>query len=384
MHGIERRADRRGRAALMPREETDTARLREAQGLRRARFEFAVRVGIVAAAAIAVVLAVLLVDLVLLLFAAALFALLLRQVADPLARLLRCPPELAVVVSFLGLFGGGAGLLFAFGRDIAAQLALLRDTLPEARHRLVELTQAAGLDRAQIEALARTAGGHAEALLFSGRLGDALYLAGGVALAIVLGLYLAAQPRLYKRGAYRLLPARHHPPLDRAIAAVSEDLRYWMLGQLVTMVFIGVMTGAGAWLLGLPAPFALGLIAGLLEFVPYLGPLLTVIPAVLLGLTVDLETAVLALVWLITVQQVEGYLVTPLVQRQAVAFPPAVSLLAMTAGGLLFGTMGVVLAIPFAVAARSMGRSAIDARPQLRRDMAATFAPHRAQPTEEL
>lgn len=311
--------------------------------------EFAARLVMVFGALLTLGTIYILRDLLLLVFAAILVAVLLDVLASPIARVMRCPRELAAVLGFLCVAALVTVLAIGFGREITGQLALLGEKLPEAQSEILALAQSAGVGIEQLDSLWAEARSHAGAAMFDGPLGNALTATGGMLLAIIVGIYLAAQPDLYTRGVYRLIPARHHKFARKLAASISDGLKHWMLGQLVVMTFIGVMTGLGAWLLGLPAPFALGLIAGLLEFMPYLGPILTVIPAVLLGITVDLETAVLAFIWLVIVQQIEGYFITPVVQRKAVSLPPAISILAMAVGGVLFGVLGVVLAIPLAV-----------------------------------
>jgi predicted PurR-regulated permease PerM len=105
----------------------------------------------------------------------------------------------------------------------------------------------------------------------------------------------------------------------------------------------------GLWLVGVPSPIALGVIAGLLDFVPFFGPIVAAIPGVLLGFQDSPQTALYAALVYLAVQQLEGNVLQPLAQRWAVHIPPASSLLAVVAFGLLFGIVGILFAVPLAV-----------------------------------
>ncbi|QOW19576.1 AI-2E family transporter [Lysobacter ciconiae] len=115
------------------------------------------------------------------------------------------------------------------------------------------------------------------------------------------------------------------------------------------MVVVGVLTGLGLWLLGVPVAFGLGIITALLDFVPIAGPVLAAIPAVLLGFTVSPQVGLGALALFIVIQQVESHVLQPLIQQRAVDLPPALLLISLFAIGALFGLAGVVLAAPLTV-----------------------------------
>jgi predicted PurR-regulated permease PerM len=115
------------------------------------------------------------------------------------------------------------------------------------------------------------------------------------------------------------------------------------------MVVVGLMTGIGLWWLGLPSAFVLGLLAGLLEFIPFIGPILSMVPAILLALAVSPDMAFYVLLLYLAVQQFEGNVLTPVVQQYAVDLPGVILLFSLIAFGLIFGTLGVILAAPLAV-----------------------------------
>jgi predicted PurR-regulated permease PerM len=187
------------------------------------------------------------------------------------------------------------------------------------------------------------------ALKLLGAAMSTLGAAANMLLVLVLGIYLAADPGLYRRGVLRLVPSRHRTLASNVLNAAAVALRKWLGGQLVAMLLVGVLTGLGLALLGVPLAFSLAVIAALLEFVPFIGPIVAAIPAVLIAFAHDPSTALYVAVLYLAVQQVEGYVLMPLVQRWAVALPPALSALTVVAFGVLFGLPGVLFAVPLTV-----------------------------------
>lgn len=178
----------------------------------------------------------------------------------------------------------------------------------------------------------------------------------GLFVTVFSGLYLSIGPEVYLSGLTRLFPPRSRPRIRRALNAVAADLRLWILGTAINMVVIGAATTLGVWLLGLPAPLALGLIAGLLEFIPIYGPILSAIPAVLLALLVSPGDALWVVVLYTGIQQVESNVLAPLVMRSAVRLPPALTLLFGALMAVLFGFLGLLLAVPILTAALALIR----------------------------
>lgn len=171
----------------------------------------------------------------------------------------------------------------------------------------------------------------------------------GVILVTIAGVFLALQPETYRRGAVKLFPPTQHERVGETMTYMGRSLRYWLIGQLIAMAIVGLLVGLGTWAIGLPAPFALGLFAALVEFVPVVGPIVGAAPAVLLafgeGGTMVLWTVLL----FVAIQQVESNMISPLVQERMVDLPPAALLLAVLVFGGVFGILGVIFAAPLAV-----------------------------------
>jgi predicted PurR-regulated permease PerM len=167
---------------------------------------------------------------------------------------------------------------------------------------------------------------------------------------VVGGAFLAGEPELYRRGLVKLVPGeRARERLGDTLDTTGRALRRWLLGQLLSMTIVGVLTGLGLWLIGVPAPLALALLTFLAEFVPLIGPVVAAVPALLLGLAQGWGTAVLLLY--LAVQQVESNMITPLVQRKVVELPPALTLFGVVALGVVLGPLGLILGAPLLVVA---------------------------------
>ena len=163
------------------------------------------------------------------------------------------------------------------------------------------------------------------------------------------GIFLAAQPQFYRTGAIKLIPAARRGLVSEAMDESETALRMWLKGQLIAMIVVGTMTWVGLWLIGVPSALVLGLLAGLLEFIPFAGPIIAAIPGVLLALAQSNDLALWAIAVYFVVQQSEAYLIQPLIQQYAVDLPAVVLLFSLLAFGMLFGTIGIVLAAPLTV-----------------------------------
>lgn len=316
------------------------------RGLTRGLPRFAVRV-LAAAALLALIwLAWHLHDVLLLLFAAVLIAVILHAAAGALRRILPLPEGAALALAGLLILAFAAFAGAIFGREVSRQITNLGNVLPGA---LDDFTAWIGAERMEVlrDRLAPSgttiAGWAEQAFAISTGVLSAL------ALAIVGGVYLAANPTLYRRGTLRLLPRGARPAVEDFFQHSGHALKRWLLARLLAMLVIGGITYAGLMLIGVPSALALGLIAGILEFIPFAGPILAAVPALLLALTLGQEAFYLTAGLYLVVQQIEGNLVTPLFLKQAVDLPPAVTLFSLFIFGAIFGIVGVILAGPLTV-----------------------------------
>lgn len=286
-------------------------------------------------------------DVILIGFGAIVFATLLWLGAEPFMRWLRLGEGVSLLISGLLILVVIAAIGVLFGTRAGNEL---QDVVQRVN------SGAAGL-RSILEgsALGTFIAGHVTGPDFS--LASVLTrfltvsssLIVGVTVSLVAGIYLAAQPRLYRDGLVLLFPPSSHARVVKRVGAIAAALRLWLIGQIIQMVLIGTLATAVLWMLGVPSPLALGLMAGLGEFVPYLGPIIAAIPAILVAVTKSWDTALWTAAAYLAINQVEGHLIIPLIQRRLVFIPPVVIVLGIVAFTTLFGPAAAVFATPMTV-----------------------------------
>jgi predicted PurR-regulated permease PerM len=169
---------------------------------------------------------------------------------------------------------------------------------------------------------------------------------GYAVIALFAAIYLAAQPNRYRRLCLRLVPPYYRLIAEHLFEISGDVLQRWLVGQLVVMLTIGVLTGLGLWAMGIEAAAALGLMGGLLCFIPFVGAVLAAIPATLVALTQGPIYAASVVLMYVCVHFVEGNFITPMVQAEATSFPPVLAIFSTVAFSLLLGPVGVLLAAP--------------------------------------
>lgn len=311
---------------------------------------FAQRLALVAAAAIVLLLLWRLADVLILAFGGVVLATALRALARALERRLSVPDRASTALATLLVIGVLAGLGWVLGDALADQLAALRERLPQAAQALQRWLARTAIGRQLIDAV-HTLWSEVPGAQLAAAAGLTLGAAGSALLLAVVGVYLAADPRLYRRGLLRLAPPAQRARLQAALDDAGHALGRWLLGQGLSMVFLGVATTLGLWLLEAPLALALGLITALFAFVPFFGALAAGLLAVLLAFTEGPRLALYVALMFIAVQQIEEIVVLPLVHRWTVALPPVLGVIAALVFGHLFGLLGVVFATPAMVVA---------------------------------
>jgi predicted PurR-regulated permease PerM len=290
-------------------------------------------------------------NVVLLSFAAIIAAALLRGLAEPVVRSTRLSSRLAIVVVIVALAALMLAALWLTGQPMLQQLQELRNTVPRAWATVLSWLQAQPFGPHLLNWLDSAGDLKVPWDRVAGVASAATTALADTFLVLLLGVYLAFDPRLYRDGFLHLVPTARRVEVGAALSASGDALRRWMLGQGVTMVIVCSTVGVGLALLGSPLAAAMGFIAGLLEFVPFFGAIAWALLGTLLAFAQGPTQALHVAIFFLVVQQLEGNLVIPMVQRWAVQLPPVLSLLAVVVFGTLFGVEGVILGTPLMVVA---------------------------------
>ena len=169
---------------------------------------------------------------------------------------------------------------------------------------------------------------------------------GGMILVLFVAIYVAAEPKLYHAGLMHLFPHRSRERAGEVLSEVAVMLRRWLVTQLVAMVVIGAVTTVVLLLLGVRGAVALGILAGLLEFVPYVGPIIAAVPAIAMGFLSGPEVALSVAIAYTLIQQAENHLLMPLLMKKGLDLPPVVTIIAQALMGVVFGFLGLLVAMP--------------------------------------
>lgn len=325
-------------------------------------------------------------QLVLTTFLGVLFGLAVSSGVDRLARfrIPRGAGAAIVVVAFIGvLVGFGAWV----APTIRSQLVELRQRLPESLDRLQNwVDQHNGGLISTILSPAKTAAKRDSSAASSGRAADTtravrsdstdtfslrdrigqqlsgatryffpflsstLAALAGLLIIIFLSIYIGAEPELYHQGLMELFPRRTRRRAGEVLSAMAGVLRRWLVTQLIAMVVIGAGTTIVLIALRVKAPFALGILAGLLEFIPTVGPILSAVPAVAMGFLDSPEKALYVAVAFWGIQFAENHLLIPLLMKGGIDVPPALTILSQALMVLLFGFLGLMCAVPLLAA----------------------------------
>lgn len=288
-------------------------------------------------------------EVLLMLFGAVVVASIVRAIADPISRWTRLPNGIAVGIAALIMFGAIGGIGWLIGGIFSEQFGMLAKTLPQAIDKLQAWVAQLGLFEQLQNWRAAISSGSGILSTVSSFATSATNAIANILIVIFGGIFLAAEPKFYRVGMIKLIPPDKRGTVTEAVLEAERALRLWLKGQLIAMVVIGVMTGAALWLLGVESWLVLGILAGLLEFIPFAGPILSAVPAVLIALAQSTDLALYVVLAYVVVQHAEAYLIQPVIQRYAVDLPAVILLFSLLAFGVLFGTIGVVLAAPLAV-----------------------------------
>ena len=307
-----------------------------------------------------------------LIFAGMLLGVALNALTAMLGRIVKLPHPLRLTIVCLVLATLLSGVVFLGGATIAQQATALSDTIKGQLVGVKAFLERNGIDTSYFElgnssatpasstsatpspapthnlpsagALA-SSGGAIVSQTFKLLLGT-LSAVGNFFIVLFLGLTFAAQPGVYRSGLLFMVPARHRARATVIVDRIGETLERWLIAQIVTMFAVFVVTAIGLALLGIPGSFILGIQAGLLTFIPTIGALIGGLIVVLASLASGWVAAASAFVLFLGVHALESYVLTPILQRQALDIPPATLFAFQILLGVVFGIWGIALALP--------------------------------------
>ena len=307
---------------------------------------FAGYAAIAVAAALVPVLVWLLTDTLIMAFGAVLLAALLHLASEPLQRWTPLPLWASLLIAAAAIIAIVALAGWVFGSHISAELA---DVVGQAQRGAEQLRQSVGSGPLGGMFLSSLNNGISVSGLLASMMAMSLRATEAIIVIVISAAYVAADPKTYAEGALKLVPHRWRPWARELLEDVAHALRYWLLGQLIEMTIVALLTIIAAFLIPLPSPLALGLIAGVTEFIPYVGPILAAIPALLIALTKDVHVVIWTAVAYLAIHQAEGNFVAPLIQRRMTFVPPALMLIGIAAFWSLAGLYGLIFAAPMVV-----------------------------------
>lgn len=319
-------------------------------------------------------------NVILTVFLGVLFAIAVSAGADRLQKL-RVPRAVGaplIVLAFLGLLGAFGTWI---GPTVRQQSTELRTKLPEALDKLEQWVQGQGggviatvLGVPDADSIARAERTGRQVappmqvvttdpsqqslreritsqLSGAGRyflpvLGSTLAVVAAILLVLFVTIYVAVDPGLYQRGALRLLPPRHRERAMVVLGAIGATLRKWLVTQLIAMIVIGVVTTGVLLALDVRAAVPLGILAGLLEFVPTLGPILSAIPAIAMGFVDSPEKALFVTIAYIAIQFLENHILIPVLMKEGIDLAPALTIVVQAVMAIVFGFLGLLVAVP--------------------------------------
>ena len=296
-------------------------------------------------------------DLLILAFGSVLGAVAIHAVADLYEDRLNLPERWALPAAVATLLGLGAGLVWLVAVGFRAQVELLVANGPAIVDRFAAQLATSPVGARVVQAVEAAFAGSRIARDIGGLATGGGELVLNTLLVLVGSIFFAASPATYQRGFLLLVPPAKRPAIEDALYDTAATLRLWLRAQLIQMFSMGLLVGLGLWVAGVPSAAMLGLLTGLSEFIPYIGPVAAMLPALGLAATQGSDQILWALGVFAGVRLVQTNLVTPFVTGRVVRIPPAVTLFAIVAIGVLFGVFGLFFSAALVVVGFTLVRS---------------------------
>ncbi|WP_439881991.1 AI-2E family transporter [Pontibacter sp. MBLB2868] len=297
----------------------------------------------------------------LLVFAAILFAVLFSAIANWFVDKIHLNYGLSLFLAVILFFGVIIGAFWLIAPTVSDQFSQMKSAIPQASQQVQDwLSQYSwgstllnkvpdDLSASQVMSGKGIPFLSGEGTLFSrvtGFVSSSLSFLIDFLIVLVTGIFFAATPKLYTHGIASLFPVRNQDRVLEVLDTLYDTLKRWLVAVLISMTIVGVTTAIAFKIIGIPMTYALAILAFFGEFIPNIGPWLAGIPAVLIGLTISSQTALIVAAVYFGIQLLESFVITPLVLKKAVELPPALLLFFQVLIGILAGALGILLAAP--------------------------------------
>lgn len=318
-------------------------------------FRVLVTIGLVFLAGLTVYFLGKLIEVLLVVFAAVLLAVAITGVRCIIQSRTPLSEAWSLVATYFLVVVLMAGATAVILPQLSEQIPKFIDQVPKAFEQLGEMLERAPRIEEAIESAGESddgdngGGGFSIPSHLLGVFSTTLGAIASFSLIIVIAIYFTLSPAAYVQNLLIMVPRAQRKRAEEVMQAQTKSLRFWLLGRLASMVFVGVFAGVGLWLLGVPMAFTLGLIAGLATFIPYIGPILGAIPALMVALLEGPMVVLYVAILYFVVETAESSLIYPLATKKAVHLAPAYTVIIQLAGGVVAGIPGVILATPLAV-----------------------------------
>ena len=235
---------------------------------------------------------------------------------------------------------------------VADQIVQIRDKLPAAIEKLETQLNHRMFpnDPGKLQRTVSAQMGTFSKMLFP-FLANSFAAVAALAIIVFLSMYVAVQSRKYRAGLIHLIPPRARDRAVPVLDGLGRLMQKWLTARVLAMFIVGILKGTGLWLLGVPAPIALGVIAGLTDFIPFFGPIFAGALAATIALLISPGKALAVIGLSILVQQLEGHLIIPLIMRGRLDVPPLISIIMITTLGIVIGLPGMLIGEPLSAAA---------------------------------
>ncbi|MGB7841251.1 MAG: AI-2E family transporter [Salinimicrobium sp.] len=252
----------------------------------------------------------------------------------------------AMTISVGGTLLLFTGIFWLIGSEAQSQMSQLTKTLPATYENAKEYLNKTWLGQETIKMISDTGADGKMTSVFSSFFRTTFGILGDIYVILLVGAYLTAAPYLYTTGIKRLVPPKGRGKADDVLEHLGRSMKQWILGKIFAMFVVFVLTSIGLKILGIPMWLALAIIAGFLNFIPNFGPMIAMIPAVLVALSQGPQTALIVVGLYIVVQFLESNLITPKVQQHLTSVPPALIITSQLIVASFAGIWGITLATP--------------------------------------